>query len=150
MEERIHAAKTTISNITLMTLDRADPNECSFWKNIVSKELKPVTVRFQQASKDIAQKLKSLRNMILAILLLINIMWIVLLYTVTFPQLEEYDLPVKSFQLLFLAVYGLIIFVSFIALLAHRLVMLMHFLGRPQVVEDAMAPPPEATDFALV
>ena len=134
--------------MSCIPLTELENEECRFWKKILSQELKPVTIQFQQTSKDTAQKLKSLRNATLAILLLINIMWIVLLYTVTFPQLEEYDLPAKAFQLLFLAVYGLIILVSFIALLAHRLIMLMQFLGRPQVVEDAMAPPP--ADFAEV
>ena len=114
--------------------------EVKFWEDILSRELKPVTVRLQQTSKEIGQKLKSLRNATLALILLINIMWIVLLFTVTFPQLEKYDLPDRAFQLLFLAVYGVIIAVSFVAMLAHRFLMLIQFIGRPEVVKEAVRP----------
>ena len=103
----------------------------------MSKELKPVTVRLQQASKEIGQKLKTLRNSTLALIFLINVMWLILLYTVTLPQLVEYDLPERAFTLLFLAVYGVIILVSTVAMLMHRFLMLIHFLGRPEVLKEA-------------
>ena len=107
----------------------------------MNRELKPVTVRLQQASKEIGQKLKALRNSTLALMLLINIMWIILLYTVTLPQLLKYGLPERAFQLLFLAVYGFIVMVSFVAMLAHRFLMLIQYLGRPEVVKQAVRRP---------
>ena len=136
VEVQIYQAKKDIKNITAVAI-QDDHEEFHFWSNILSKELKPVTFQLQQTSTDIGQKLKTLRNTTLAVGLLINIMWIILLYTITFPHLKKYDLPEKAFQLLFLAVYGLIIIISFVAMLAHRCIMLMHFLGRPQVVREA-------------
>eukprot|EP00731_Ephydatia_muelleri_P007824 Em0004g162a len=47
------------------------------------------------------EALKALRNATLAVLLLINIMWIVLLYTLQFPELVKYNLPSKAFEALF-------------------------------------------------
>ena len=140
---QIHEAKRDISFIPMVDMPK---EEVEFWERVMSNELKPITVRLQQTSKVIGQKLKSLRNSTLAVILLINIVWIILLYTVTFPQLEKYNLPQKAFQLVFLAVYGIIIVVSFFAMLAHRLVMLMHLLGRPQVVEKFVAPEQEQMD----
>lgn len=142
VEVQIYEAKRDINGIPFGAMDAQD-EEFQFWTRILSKELKPVTVRLQQTSKEIGQKLKSLRNSTLAGIFLINVMWIILLYTVTFPQLDKYGLPEKAFQLLFLGVYGIIILVSFVAMLAHRFIMLMHFLGRPEVVEQAIAPAPE-------
>ena len=68
----------------------------------------------------------------LGLLFLVNIMWIILLYTLEFPELEDYGLDSRGFQLLFLAVYGLIIIVQFITLICHRIVTLVHYLGRIQ------------------
>ena len=117
-----------------------EDEETKFWSDILTKELKPVTVRLQQTSKEIGQKLDSLRNSTLAIILLVNIMWLLLLYTVTFPQLGTYGLTDRAFQLLFLGIYGIIIILSFVAMVLHRFIMLMQFLGRQQVVEKVIPP----------
>ena len=139
VEVQIYQAKKDVKNIQAVPVQDEESLNL-FWKNILSKELKPVTFQLQQMSTDIGQKLKSLRNTTLAVGLLINIMWIILLYTVTFPHLKTYNLPEKAFQLLFLAVYGLIIVISFVAMLAHRCIMLMHFLGRQEIVTETVAP----------
>ena len=94
-------------------------------------KLKPETVRFTPID-DLKANLKSLRNSVLAILLLVNLMWIILLYTLEFSQLIDYGLESRAFQTLFLAVYGIIIVVQFVTLLCHRSVTLVHYLGRTQ------------------
>ena len=139
VEIQIQKAKTELSDVVPESIEDKD-KEARFWKRLVSNELHPVTVRLQQTSKEIGQKLKALRNSTLALIFLINIMWIILLYTVTLPQLVKYGLPERAFQLLFLAVYGFIILVSFAAMLVHRFLMLIHFLGRPEVFEEAVYP----------
>eukprot|EP00731_Ephydatia_muelleri_P038335 Em0725g2a len=63
------------------------------------------------------------------VLLLINIMWIVLLYTLQFPELYKFNLPTKAFELFYLAVYASIIFVQFCAMIVHRGVTLIHYLA---------------------
>ena len=144
---QIYKAKQDIKKVELQKI-KDDDEETQFWSKILSKELKPVTVRLQQASKEIGQKLKSLRNTTLAIILLVNIMWLVLLYTVTFPQLEAYGLTDRVFQLLFLGIYGIIIFLSFVAMLLHRFIMLMQFVGRKQVVNQVI--PPDSDTFFII
>ena len=147
VEVRIHNVKKALSSIQPSSIHNDDDNnedkEAKFWKEILSKELKPVTVHLQQASKEIGQKLKSLRNSTLTIMFIINMMWIILLYTVTLPQLVKYGLPDRAFQLLFLSVYGVIVLVSFVAMLMHRFLMLIHFLGRPEVLKEAIQEPHE-------
>ena len=138
VEIQIYKAKGELSRIPTISIH--DDDEEAFWAKILAKELKPVTVRLQQASKEIGQKLKALRNSTLALILLVNIMWIILLYTVTLPQLVMYGLPERAFQTLFLAVYGFIVLVSFVAMLVHRFLMLIQFIGRPEVVDEAIGP----------
>jgi hypothetical protein len=137
VEIQIHKAKRDLSSIDPAPIDSKD-REAQFWQNILSNELKPIKVRLQQASKEIGQKLKTLRNSTLALMFLINIMWIILLYTVEVPHLVKHDLPERAFHLLFLAVYGFIVLVSFAAMLIHRFLMLIQFLGRPEVFDEAV------------
>ena len=59
-------------------------------------------------------------------------MWIALLFTLDFPELLDYGIDSRGFQLLFLGVYGFIIIVQFITLVFHRVVTLIHYLGRIQ------------------
>lgn len=131
VESHIYKAKREMKQLEP---DNVWDEETNFWNSILSKELKPVAVRLQKTN-EIGQKLKSLRNSTLAIIFLINITWLILLYTLTFPHLVSYHLPEQAFQLLFLGTYGIIIFVSFVAMILHRFVTLIHFLGKPQVTE---------------
>ena len=112
-----------------MESDNIDHLEANFWEELIYQKLKPISARFTQV-EDIVQSLRSLRNSILVVILLVNILWIVLLYTLSFPTLAEYGLDPRGFQLLFLAVYGIIIIVQFITMICHRAVTLVHFLGR--------------------
>lgn len=104
-------------------------SESEFWKLLIKEKLKPVKVQLTQ-TEDLKRQLKSVRNTVLAILLLVNLMWIILLYTLTFPRLSDYDLPVRAFSLVFLGVYGIIVIVQFLTLIIHRVVTLVHYLGR--------------------
>ena len=121
-----------IDNLPATDLSRTDIVEAEFWTNLIHRTLKPVSVRFQGQIEDMKNSLRSLRNTTLGVVLLVNIMWIVLLYTLEFPELADYGLDTRGFQLLFLAVYGFIIIVQFFTLLCHRIITLMHYLGRTQ------------------
>ena len=135
VELRIRHTATIIENVPATVLSSTNPDEADFWENLINIKLKPVSVRFQGQIEDLKQSLRSLRNTILALLFLVNIMWIILLYTLDFPELEDYGLDSRGFQLLFLAVYGFIIIVQFITLVCHRIVTLVHYLGRTQPSE---------------
>ena len=109
----------------------SDPSFETFWKETLQegKPLQPIEAIFK-SDAELKEGLKSLRNATLAVLLLVNIMWIVLLYTLQFPELAEYNLPTKAFEVIFLAVYALIILVQFCAMIVHRGVTLIHYLAR--------------------
>ena len=135
VELRIRRTATVIENVLYTDICTTKPDEADFWKKLIDIKLKPVSVRFQGQIKDLKESLRSLRNQTLALLFLVNILWIILLYTLEFPELEDYGLDSRGFQLLFLAVYGFIIIVQFITLLCHRIVTLVHYLGRTQPSE---------------
>jgi chitin synthase len=119
--------------------DNIGITESQFWEQLIKQKLKPVSQKFTQI-KDIHKSLQSLRNMTLAILLLINMMWIVLLVSLTFWQLQQYSIDPRAFQLLFLAVYSFIILIQFFTMLAHRGVTLVHYLGRVKPREVTVKP----------
>lgn len=135
VELRIRRTATVIENVQYTDICSTKPDEADFWKTLIDLKLKPVSVRFQGQIKDLKQSLRSLRNQTLALLFLVNILWIILLYTLEFPELADYGLDSRGFQLLFLAVYGFIIIVQFITLLCHRIVTLVHYLGRTKPSE---------------
>lgn len=135
VELRIRRTATVIENVQYTDICSTKPDEADFWKTLIDLKLKPVSVRFQGQIKDLKQSLHSLRNQTLALLFLVNILWIILLYTLEFPELADYGLDSRGFQLLFLAVYGFIIIVQFITLLCHRIVTLVHYLGRTKPSE---------------
>ena len=118
MELRKKEAAKQIDNLyeTDICLDENSRAEAAFWMKLVKKQLKPVSVNFQGQIKDLKQSLRSLRNTILGILFLTNIMWIILLYSLTFPELEKYGLDKRGIQLLLMAVYSFVIIVQFLDL----------------------------------
>ena len=132
MELRIRHTETAIDNVPATVLASTNKEEADFWVGLIHRNLKPVSVQFQGQVEDLKNSLRNLRNAALAVLFLINVMWIVLLYTLDFPELLDYGFDSRGFQLLFLAVYGFIIVVQFITLIFHRIVTLVHYLGRIQ------------------
>ena len=132
MELKIRETETKIDNLSVNEISL---EEAEFWKENIRKVLKPISVHFQGQVKDLKQSLRSLRNTVLGVIFLINIMWIVLLYSLSFPELEKYGFNKRGFQLLFLAVYIFVIIIQFIALICHRVVTLVHYLGRTKPEE---------------
>ena len=130
MELRI---RNTESEIGKLEHSKLDSSEAEFWIKLINQNLKPVSIQFQGQVEDLKKSLLSLRNAVLAGLFFINIVWIILLYTLEFPQLQDYGLDTRGLHLLFLAVYGLIIVIQFITLVLHRIVTLIHYFGRLQL-----------------
>ena len=106
--------------------------EYRFWENLAEYTLKPESANLGKV-EELKEKLKNLRNLALLVLLLTNIMWIVFLYTLVFPQLTDYNLPDRAFSLLFLAIFSVIILIQFIAMIFHRFVTLVHLLARTKI-----------------
>lgn len=124
VELKIKQTEIQIDNLPIEVILSTEED---FWnEKSISEVLRPISVYFQGQLmiKDIKQSLRSLRNTVLDVIFLINIMWIILLYSLSFPELEDYGFDKRGFLLLFLAVHGFIILVQFLALLCHRMVTL--------------------------
>jgi len=106
--------------------------EYDFWLNLANDKLKPESANLGKV-EELKEKLNSLRNLALLVLLLTNIMWIVFLYTLIFPQLTDYNLPDRAFSLLFLAIFAIIILIQFCAMVFHRFITLVHLLARTKI-----------------
>lgn len=115
--------------ISKLKEQKMEETEKNFWEELIERKLKPISEKFVE-SKENNKSLKNLRNSALIILLLVNLIWVMLLGSLTFRQLEVYGIDHRALQLLYLAVYTLIILIQFIAMLIHRFVTLIHFLGR--------------------
>ena len=106
--------------------DKVDEN--SFWRKLVKDKLQPESANLGKTD-ELKKKLKDLRNLSVLIVFLINVMWIVFLYTLVFPQLNKYNLPDKAFSLLFLLIFSFIMLIQFFAMLIHRFESLLHLLA---------------------
>ena len=100
--------------------------------NLAENTLKPESANLGKV-EELKEKLRNLRNLALLVLLLTNIMWIVFLYTLVFPQLTKYNLPDRAFSLFFLAVFSIIVCIQFIAMIFHRFITLVHLLARTRL-----------------
>ena len=114
-----------------------DPIENEFWKEKIAEKLKPITAQLTSL-EEVKNSLRSVRNFVLVALFLSNIMWIIVMYTVTFTHLELYGFDARAFQLLFLAVYGLIVLLQFVGMVCHRGITLVHYFGRITLEEVKM------------
>jgi len=106
--------------------------EYEFWKDLADNKLKPESANLGKV-EELKEKLNSLRNLCLLVLLLVNIMWIVFLYTLVFPELTDYNLPDRAFSLLFLSIFSIIILIQFGAMIFHRIETLVHLLARTKL-----------------
>ena len=114
---------------------KSAPSEEEFWKKLIENKLKPIPPQLASGTDGLKKSLRSLRNASLVALFLVNIMWIIVLYLVRFPRLALYGLDPRAFQLLFLAVYGFIIIIQFVAMICHRGISLVHYFGRSKMNE---------------
>ena len=105
-----------------------DGIEDEFWTRLRELRLLPESKAFGQYS-ELANKLADLRNSALLCLIVANVVWIILIYTLT----EKTELDVihtNPFGLAFLVVFGVILAIQFLTMLWHRVSTLLHFLAR--------------------
>ena len=113
-------------------LSNKSKEEHDFWLDLAENKLEPESANLENVD-ELKKKLKDLRNVFLLVLLLTNIIWIVFLYTLIFPQLTKYNLPDRAFSLFFLAIFSVITCIQFIALIFHRFNTLVHLLARTKL-----------------
>lgn len=137
----------TKENLELKPSCESQGKEKRFWdKLIVESKLKPLSEKLTSV-QSVKKSLRNLRNATLIGLFLINMMWILVLYIIKFPILADYGVEIRAFQLLFLAVYSVILIVQFIAMIFHRGITLVHKFGRitPKDLKGA-----KGEDFVVV
>ena len=106
-----------------------DKDEVDFWTKKLKNTLRPIPEGLTQAN-ELKGALRNLRNTTLIAMFLINLVWIILLYSLTFSELEGFNLTPQVLSIMFLAVYGLILLVQFAVMLVHRLITLAHYIAR--------------------
>lgn len=125
-DQRKRRVKAIIDSKESYTLNE---EETDFWKNLIADKLKPVSAQLN-SNNEIHKSLLTLRNSTLILLFFVNISWLILLGYFSFDQLEKHNIDPRAVQIFFLAVYGLLLIVQTLAMLAHRGVTLIHYLGR--------------------
>ncbi len=108
---------------------RLKDEEATFWKTLIADKLKPESGQFT-STHEVQKSLQSLRNLTLVLLFFVNISWVILLGYFSFEQLGRYNIDPRAVQIFFLAIYGALLVVQTLAMLAHRGVTLIHYLGR--------------------
>jgi hypothetical protein len=74
-------------------------------------------------------KLADLRNSVVLYLMVSNLVWIILIYTLT-QKTQLHVIDTNPLGLAFLIVFGFIMVVQFLTMLWHRVATLLHFLAR--------------------
>lgn len=128
-EARMAEAQIVLQLTNDQSEAKLEDGEVAWWYELLDRQLHPIPEALSQTSS-LKDELKNLRNSTLVAFLLINLVWIILLYVLTIDQLKSFGLDNKFLSLAFLAVYGVILLVQFLAMLFHRTVTLSHYISR--------------------
>ena len=137
VEVSISQSKVILENSSKQEVEDED-EEKLFWTGLLRTTLEPMKATFM-SDVELKGKLKSLRNTVLCVMLLINLMWIVLILTLKIPISGTYKIPEQTLTLLFLFIYTVVLLIQFLAMIVHRCITLVHYLARvgPQSEADA-------------
>ncbi|XP_028399424.1 uncharacterized protein LOC114522855 isoform X2 [Dendronephthya gigantea] len=129
IERKIREARLTLNRVPLRSLkDDNDGIEHEFWTRLRELRLLPESKAFGQYS-ELADKLAELRNSVVVCLVVANLVWIILIFTLTLrTQLNVAD--TNPLGLGFLIVFGVILVIQFITMLWHRVSTVLHFVAR--------------------
>ena len=124
---KIRHTRRDLDRLPLCYLDvsnQDDGNEYEFWEGLRQTCLIPELSAFGQTSK-LKEKLVELRNTTLLIFGVTNALWMITILTLV----QHKDLKVLGVDIVglgFLAVYGCIFVIQFLALLGHRFKTIVH------------------------
>ena len=128
-EEKITEAQFVLQLTNDQSQAKLDDKEVAWWYELLDRQLHPIPEALSQTT-GLKEELRNLRNSVLVAFLLINLIWIILLYVLTIKELKHFGLDSKFLSLAFLAVYGVILLVQFFAMMFHRIVTLSHYISR--------------------
>ena len=130
-----------------------EEKEHEFWTKKIETTLGPVPEGLTKAA-ELKDGLDNLRNVTLVAMLLVNLIWIVLFLTLTFKDLKIININPELMIIVFLAVYGVILLIQFVAMVIHRLITFSHYIARlneelpvEQDFEQDSSPRRNETDF---
>ncbi|XP_033725123.1 uncharacterized protein LOC117315086 isoform X2 [Pecten maximus] len=109
-------------------IERINPDEHIFWKDLTDACLKPGSMAFGH-NEDLKEKLEELRNNFLGILAVANTLWLILLATLA-SKMELKVSGTDPVGLVFLAIFGFLLVLQFLCMLVHRLTTFGHFCAR--------------------
>lgn len=129
VERKIRDARQDISKVPVRRLqDDGDGDEYEFWIRLRELRLLPESKAFGQYA-ELANELGELRNSAVLCLLVANAIWIILMYLLT----QQASLEVESSNplgLVFIIVFGFLVFLQFLTMLWHRISTFLHFIAR--------------------
>ena len=145
-EKQIRIAKVVLKQGHQVNFLKQEEHD--FWTEKIETTLGPVPEGLTEAA-ELKDSLESLRNHTLIAMLLINLIWIVLFFTLTFSELNGINIDPKVLIIVFLAVYGVILIIQFVTMLMHRLITISHYIARlneelpveqdPEIEQDGYA-----------
>ena len=146
-QEKIRHTRRELDRLPLdyMDVDNQDDGiEYEFWEGLRQACLIPERSAFDQTAK-LKEKLVELRNTTLVIFGVTNVLWMIIILTLV----QHKDLKVLGVDIIglgFLAIYGFIFVIQFLALLGHRFKTVVHILARtPWKVGNNRVYPAEPT-----
>jgi len=128
---KLRQTRRELDRLPLLYLDvdnQDDGIEYEFWEGLRQTCLVPELSAFDQTS-ELKEKLVELRNTALLIFGVSNALWTVIVLTLV----QQKDLKVFGVDVIglaFLLIYGLLVVLQFLALLAHRFKTIVHILAR--------------------
>ena len=129
VERKIREARHDLSKVQAGRLkDDGDGIEYEFWTRLRELRLLPESKAFGQYS-ELADKLADLRNSVVLCLMVANLVWIILMFTLT-KKSKLNVVNTNPLGLAFLVVFGTILAIQFLTMLWHRVATLLHFLAR--------------------
>ncbi|XP_024911637.1 chitin synthase chs-2-like [Cynoglossus semilaevis] len=130
--------------LTAPLVPRLEEGEQDFWDKLIKRYLKPI-VNTEAHEEEVTRELKSLRNKVVFLYFIINVLWVVATFFLQaigndvisikipkfFPngtQSGEY-LKVEPLSLMFLLSFAVLLLIQFLAMLYHRIYTLIHVVS---------------------
>ncbi|XP_046329410.2 uncharacterized protein LOC124113184 isoform X1 [Haliotis rufescens] len=124
-EKKAAEMKALVDRSPTRLLRNSNIAEYDFWQRLIDECLEPDSKAFG-IEAELNARLGELRNTWLMILVVSNLMWLILI--ITLPQLTV--LGTSPLVLSLLLIFGTLLGIQFLAMLAHRLSTLVHFMAR--------------------
>ena len=127
-----------------------EEREIGFWENFIEKYLKPLEYK-EEHKKKVEKDLLQLRNKVCLAFLLMNALFVTIVYTLTEVNKQEHGtlsvkIPcqtnsdsgygqghIEPISFAFTAVFGIMLFVQFVCMLFHRYSTLLHVISSSEI-----------------